>query len=289
MSNDLSLSRADLCMAASNVIFWAGSSILETALKFAVKTEILQPETEEDLFRSVFISAIALYSISEVAYSFANWYMIPRDASLTRKVISFPLFPNNFRIGNYDFYYLDTIKRISNLYAVAQNTVPKLSNCVRNFSKRPIRASIYGGVHVLNLFSASYHLVDSLGLFEKGFSFQSENKSYQSENESKQPPPNSFKPQENNQRMPDFEELDEMGLLTDPRLNPKRVSDAKKMFQLPEDHLREASKGACSFIRKKFREILLQVHPDHNSDPFANAASQNLDNAKETLMKAYRC
>jgi hypothetical protein len=292
MANDLSLSKSDMWMAASNAMQLGSYYVLKNAVESG----------DRDQFMPALAVAVPLVIGGGMINSLANWWMLPRDASLLRKIISFP-FPANVTVNGHGLGFFGKIKEVSNLYTVAQNTLPKLANCARNLTTRPIRALSYGAVHAFNLGSEVLSVGSSFGLFGKSQDSSSE----QTESEPKQNPsgsskPRAEKPQTEQPRTSNFEKQDDISRLTDPRLNPKSFKDAQKMFQLPNQkvdpqtcrqhgysYIRETCDSICSTVKKAWKEIFLRVHPDKNPSPLATAASQNLNTAKETLTSAYNC
>jgi curved DNA-binding protein CbpA len=287
MANDLSLSGSDMWMAASNAMQLGSYYVLKKAVESG----------DRDQHLPALVVAVPLLIGGGIINSLANWWMLPRDASLLRKIISFP-FPATLNIKGHGLGFFGKIKEVSNLYTVAQNTLPKLANCARNLTTRPIRALSYGAVHAFNLGSEVFSVGTSFGLFGKS----QDSSSKQPESEPKQNPSGSSKPQTEQPRTSNFEKQDDISRFTDPRLNPKSLKDAQKMFQLPNQkvdpqacrqygysYIRETCDSICSTIKKTWKEISLGVHPDKNPSPLATEASQNLNIAKETLASAYNC
>jgi len=288
MANGLHLSRADMWMAASNVMQLGGYYMIKNAVGSRDRAQLMT---------ALFVAA-PLFFGGVIISSLANHQMLPREASLLRKVISCPLSIPIFVIAHkYGLEFFGKIKDVSNFYTVAQNTLPKLANCARNLTTRPIRALTYGAVHAFNLGIEVLSVGKSFGLFGK-----SQDSSSEPEGEPKQTPSGASKPQTEQPGTPNFEKQDDISRLTDPGLNPKRFEDAQKMLQLPNQevdpqicrqhsysYIRETCDNICATIKRTWREIFLRVHPDKNPSPLATAASQNLNNAKETLMSAYSC
>lgn len=288
MANELNLSKSDMWMAASNAMQLGGYYVVKNIL--------------ESGDREKFIPALAvglpLIVAGSVIFSFANWSMVPTNASFLRKVISFP-FPASLVVRGAGLGFVNKVKDVYRLYNVAQNTLPKLAKCAKNLSTRPLRALFHGAVHAFNLGTEVFSLGDSFGLFGQNESFSSERRGEKQNSD----PSSSSQPQTEGLGTSNFEKQDPISRLTDPTLNPKNVEDAQKMLGLPnqkvdpetcrwggyDGYIREACKGVCSNVKKAWKEIFLQVHPDKNPSPLATVASQNLNTARETFVSAYNC
>lgn len=249
MANDLILSKSDMWMAASHVMQLGGYYVLQSAFESG--------DAEE--FALAFAATVPLLIGGGVIHSLANWRMLPRDTSFLRKIISFP-FLTDVIVHGYGVVWFGTIKKVSNLYTVAQTAWPKLAHCASALTTRPIRALCHGVVHAFNLIFAGLPVWDSLE-------------------------PN----------IPSFAKQDVFSRLTDPKFNPRNVKDAHKMFQLPHQtadaltcHLFDCGQ-ICDSVRRAWRQISLRVHPDKTSNPLANEAFRNCSNAHETLKLLYHC
>lgn len=288
MANQLVLSRSDKWMALSNVMNLAGYY----TLKQGVENENLQ---------QIFAVGVPLVMVGGIINDISNYCMIPKNASFLRKFVSIPIV-DGISFNGYGLGFLNPIKQISNLYAVAQNTLPKLRNCVGNLSTSPIRAVVHGTVHSFNLGSSLFSTVHSFqSLMKNGDSSDSESKPEENgsgPNTSEKPKTSQQKPQQTK-----FDHTGDFQRLTDPKLNPKSFKDAKTMLQFPDQkvvpdmckqygisYIREACDSVCASIKKTWRGIFLRVHPDKNpGNDLALPASQNLNAAKDTLQAAYGC
>lgn len=242
---DLSLSKTDLCLAVANAAVWAAT--------FNLQKNAYRVDRVETAWIALIVSLIINQSVT--------YTMMPKDATLLRKIVSFPLAPGLPGV---------------HLYTVVQNTLPKLANCAKNLTSRPFHALTYGAVHAFNLGSSIFW---ARNLFETYKSLYPDFWTFKRDYYHK-PAYHDYRPEND---ASEFTNMDPISRLTDPRLNPQSPDDARTMFQL--NH----TDDICAAVKKTFRELFRQVHPDKNKSPLALEASYNLETAKETLLDAESC
>jgi ankyrin repeat protein len=163
------------------------------------------------------------------------------------------------------------LSSVSSVCMVMKNSLMGFGRCIKNFTSRPISAIGAASVHLFNagMETLPYLLMGALYLEarKQGFSW-----SVRSDVSDSCP-------------MPDLSDLSPLDRAA--RLNPSGCSNHAKQLLAGQGFFNETrfQDEGCSYIKKLYRSMVLQLHPDRNpgQQRLANTAFHHLTDAVETL------